>query len=308
MFNVEDKTFTVVPYTSLPQYAGSHVIFGSVRRASDGLKLNLPVPYIENDKLYGMVPLSSSVKNDPNALVKGVAHRGYSAEAPENTIPAFELAREKGYAYTECDVIFTSDGVPVILHDDTIDRTSNGTGNVADFTLAELKALDFGSWKSEAYAGVQIPTFDEFIKTCKRLSLRPYIELKPAMSASQIEQLVDIVKRYNMLDHSVWTSFNYANLTHVIATDPNADVCNATTSITPEYIQKLVDLKTGSNVVYAYPYYPLLTSEAVTQIRENGLSIAVWTVNEVSDVMNMADLGVDAILTDKLNISSLLES
>ena len=98
--------------------------------------------------------------------IKAVAHRGYSTEAPENTLPAFRLAKENGFDYVECDVVFTSDNVPVLLHDSSIDRTSNGEGKISSLTYEEVSQYDFGSWFSEEYAGVKIPTFDEFLKLC----------------------------------------------------------------------------------------------------------------------------------------------
>ena len=93
-----------------------------------------------------------SVCRDGN--VRSIAHRGLSAEAPENTLPAFRLAKEQGFSSVETDIRFTKDGVPVCLHDGSIDRTSNGSGEVADMTLEELRQYDFGAWKGEDFAAV----------------------------------------------------------------------------------------------------------------------------------------------------------
>ena len=100
---------------------------------------------------------------DYDKTVKAVAHRGYSSTAPENTLPAYKLAKQNGFNYVECDVSMTSDGVPMLLHDATINRTSNGSGTLSQMTYAEVREYDFGSWKSSAYAGTVIPTFEEFI-------------------------------------------------------------------------------------------------------------------------------------------------
>lgn len=131
--------------------------------------------------------------------VKAVNHRGYSAEAPENTLPAYVMSKKKGFTYVECDVSFTSDGVAVLLHDATINRTSNGTGNINSLTYAKVATYDFGAWFNEAnpdiaidYTGVKIPTFSEFIILCKRLGLHPYIELKSSGSYTQ-DQITQIV-------------------------------------------------------------------------------------------------------------------
>ena len=80
--------------------------------------------------------------------VMSINHRGYSAEAPENTLAAFRMSKEMGFDAVECDVRFTKDGVPVLLHDEKVDRTSNGKGKIGDLTLEQVRKLDFGSWKS----------------------------------------------------------------------------------------------------------------------------------------------------------------
>lgn len=92
---------------------------------------------------------------------------------------------------------FTSDGVPVCLHDSSIDRTSNGTRNIKDLTFNSVRGFDFGSWKSDKYTGEKIPSFEEFILLCKNIGLHPYIELKSSdnYSEQQIKNLVDIVKK-----------------------------------------------------------------------------------------------------------------
>lgn len=100
----------------------------------------------------------------PNPAIMKIAHRGTTIHGPENTLPAFETAIEKGMEYVEIDVRFTSDGVPVVIHDVTVDRTTNGVGKVSDFTLSELKELDAGSWFADEFVGTQIPTLEETLE------------------------------------------------------------------------------------------------------------------------------------------------
>jgi len=100
----------------------------------------------------------------PNPAIMKIAHRGTTIHGPENTLPAFETAIEKGMEYVEIDVRFTSDGVPVVIHDATVDRTTNGVGKVSDFTLSELKELDAGSWFADEFVGTQIPTLEETLE------------------------------------------------------------------------------------------------------------------------------------------------
>lgn len=132
-----------------------------------------------------LMALTMSSNYDIN--VKAINHRGYSTIAPENTLEAYRLSKQMGFNYVEADVSFTSDGVPVLLHDETIDRTSDGTGAIGSMTFEQVRAYDFGSWKSEDYAGAKIPSFEEFILLCRNLSLKPYIELKSSYeSAKQV--------------------------------------------------------------------------------------------------------------------------
>ena len=113
-----------------------------------------------------------------DATILSVNHRGYSTVAPENTLPAYKLSKRMGFNYVETDVSFTSDGVAMLLHDATIDRTSNGSGTLANMTYDEVRQYDFGSWKSSAYAGTVIPTLAEFLSLCKNIMLHPSHQAK----------------------------------------------------------------------------------------------------------------------------------
>ena len=156
--------------------------------------------------------------------VHSVNHRGYSSAAPENTIPAYIMSKEKGFVCVEADVAFTSDGVAVLLHDNTIDRTSHGSGRISALTFAEVSKYDFGSWKSATYTGTRIPTFAEFIAFCKNVGLHPYIELKNAATytAAQIRSLVEMVNNCGMRGNVSWISFTATYLGYVRDADPTA--------------------------------------------------------------------------------------
>lgn len=161
----------------------------------------------------------SSVSN-----ITVINHRGFNTVAPENTLKAFELSAKHGFKYVETDVLFTAPdnnnpiGVPVLLHDATINRTArnaDGTsisGNVyiADITYAEALTYDFGIWKGAEYAGTKIPTFEEFIKCCKRYGLHPYIELKNEKTYSQdeIDMILSIITAHGMKKHVSFISYD----------------------------------------------------------------------------------------------------
>ena len=106
-----------------------------------------------------------------------VAHRGASAEAPENTLAAFRLALQQGAPAVECDVHLSADGCPVVIHDETVDRTTNGKGAVVGLTRAALRGLDAGSWRGPRFAGEPIPTLEEALELCAGRA-RLFIEIK----------------------------------------------------------------------------------------------------------------------------------
>ncbi len=220
-----------------------------------------------------------------NSTVKSVNHRGYSTEAPENTLAAYRLSKKKGFRCVECDISFTSDGYAVLLHDNTVDRTSNGTGNIAEMTLEEVKALDFGSWKSEKYAGEQIPRFEEFIALCKRLDLHPYIELKTGTEA-QIKALVGVVNRHGMKGKVTWISFVSTFLSWIKAVDPKARLGFIVSSVTASTINTVTkSLQSGQNEVFIDCAYGEATAEAVQLCSDADIPLEVWTVNSESEIL-----------------------
>ena len=135
-------------------------------------------------------------------------HRGAYFNAPENTLSSMTYAKKLGYTHIEFDVQFTSDNVPIVIHDHTLDRTSNGSGKVSDFTLEQLKELDFGSWFNNLFAGETIPTLDEMVKHCKKLGLNMYVELKDVVNTKERVDLVyNIIRKNGMLSHTIFETY-----------------------------------------------------------------------------------------------------
>ncbi len=234
--------------------------------------------------------------------VDTVAHRGFSMLAPENTLESYRLAAKLGFTKAECDVCFTSDGVPVLLHDGTIDRTSNGSGNIANMTLAEARSYDYGSWMSKEFAGTQIPTFDEFIALCRKINIHPYIELKGAVSAERCKLMVDIVKKYGMLDDVTWISFDYTSLSGVVQADETARV--GMTYLNAGDLQRALQLRTGKNEVFVTKEYTTITDAIVEECLQEGVQILAWTINAPSDVLNLNPY-VKEVLSDWVNVGEL---
>ena len=218
-----------------------------------------------------------------NSTVKAVAHRGLSAYAPENTLSAYRLAAKHSFEYVECDISFTADDVPVLLHDNTINRTSNGTGYITKMTLAEARLYDFGSWFSNEYAGEKIPTAEEFIALCRRLSLHPYIEVKSGTEAN-IKGLVNIVRKYGMLRNVTWISFYADRLRYVKNADAYARLGYVVSSINADVVNTALELKTEVNDVFIDTG---TVNDSISLCIENGIPVECWTVDSEEAILSL---------------------
>lgn len=226
---------------------------------------------------------------DYDATVKSVNHRGYSTEAPENTLPAYILSKQKGFKYAETDVSFTSDGVAMLLHDATIDRTSNGSGTLANMTYEQVRQYDFGSWKNAKYAGTKIPTLDEFLALCKAIMLHPYIELKSngGYTQAQIEGVVEAVHAYGLKGKVTYISFSDVYLGYVRDYDDEARLGYLRSTPSTSDIVTCQGLKTTKNSVYCgMGYYGNgITQEICDAYAVAGIPIEAWTVDSASDML-----------------------
>lgn len=233
--------------------------------------------------------------------VHSVCHRGGDL-APENTLAAFELAKKQGYTYVETDIQFTKDGVPVLLHDRTIDRTSNGSGNVADYTYEELKKLDFGSWKDENYTGTIIPTFEEFLQLAAQLHLKPYVELKAGMDAEKVPELVKQVQRYGMEQDVTFISFDVQLLEKVAQQLPGVRLGYLVLKMGAEQINTAKKLGQYGGTVFLDCYYGILTSDWIETLKEEQIPVEVWTVNDESWIAQM-DPYISGITSDQCGVT-----
>lgn len=273
-----------------------------------------------NDTLYaeglnyiedGIVDLENKVF-DYDKTVHSIAHRGYSDTAPENTLPAFALAKKLGFKYAEADVAFTKDNVPVMIHDDTIDRTSNGSGTVGNLNYQDLLKYDFGSWKSSKYAGTKIPTFTEFILLCKNIGLHPYIEIKhnASYSKDQILQLVNVVRQCGMIGKITWITYKYEYLQYIIEADETARVGflfgrSGDYSITDELITKLKNLRTDKNVSFLPIKNSLVTTDGISKCIAENIPMEVWTVDTENEMLNLNPY-ISGVISNKLSFGKVL--
>lgn len=263
--------------------------------------------YIEN----GIVDLETEMF-DYDRTVNSIAHRGYSDLAPENTLPAFALAKKLGFKYAEADVAFTKDSVPVMIHDDTIDRTSNGSGTVGNLNYQDLLKYDFGSWKNSKYTGTKIPTFTEFILLCKNIGLHPYIEIKhnASYSKDQILQLVNIVRQCGMIGKITWITYKYEYLQYIIEADDTARVGflfgrTGDYSINDELVTKLINLRTGKNISFLPIKNSLVTTDGISKCIAENIPIEVWTVDTENEILALNPY-ISGVISNKLSFGEVL--
>ena len=220
------------------------------------------------------------------------SHRGCSSAAPENTLPAFQLAIDHGSDRAELDVQMTKDGVVMVTHDTSLRRCTGRNANIYDLTYDEVRKLDAGRWFSTKYAGTKIPTLEEVLDLCKG-KIQLNIEIKPNAATPELEaETVRIIHEKGFEKDCIITSQSYETLCKVKELDPE---------IPTGYILAL-----GVGSYYDLPAADLFSVEAtfitsgmVQQIHKRGKTIAAWTVNREEDASNMLSLGVDDIITDK---------
>ncbi len=254
---------------------------------------------IVNDKTWSSSKITSEITSSlvgmfgnnyefNDITVHSINHRGANDYAPENTMSAFRISKELGFTIVECDVDFTADNVPVVIHDSTVDRTSNGTGEVHSFTFEAIRQLDFGSWKSSIFAGEKIPSFEEFILGCRKLGLHPYIEIKTRdyIDNELVKKLVDIVKVYGMERKVTWISFGLDKLQYVVNNDKQARVGFIDETFSGDFISRIKTIDTGFNEAFFDINLSLVTDEKVNICKENGYKIEVWTVDSADQIIN----------------------
>ncbi|MFC7686183.1 glycerophosphodiester phosphodiesterase [Ureibacillus sp. GCM10028918] len=225
------------------------------------------------------------------------AHRGYSAKYPENTLAAFQAAANLPIDGVEFDVHLTKDGQVVVIHDESINRTSNGVGYVKDMTLQELREFDYGSWFSEEFVGLEIPTLEEVLNVYRGTDLRVNIELKSDIFAyAGIEELVlQVVEALGMMDQVVISSFDHEAVARIARLSPNVE--NAAL-----FVNAILDVANYQEKLPAKALHVSLPSAFRGPVREaieKGSVVRVWTVNEVEHAALLVDTGVNAIFTDE---------
>jgi glycerophosphoryl diester phosphodiesterase len=229
-----------------------------------------------------------------------IAHRGFKKNYPENTLVAFQAAMDAGAQMIELDVTLTRDRKPVVIHDATLDRTSNGHGPVKEYTMEELKQFDAGSWFHSDFANQRLPELGEVLELVNGRVITN-IEIKanayePHHPPDAIEtQVVELVKQKKMQDAVLLSSFNMDILAQIATMkNPPTIALISEKAVTSRIVERCKRLKIFS----WHPHYRVLTAKQVKLIRSAGLRIFPYGVDTFEDFVKMIDMKVDGVITD----------
>jgi len=233
-----------------------------------------------------------------------IAHRGANLEAPENTLPAFQIALDHGVHGFENDVHITADGVLVVIHDDTIDRTSTGTGLVCEMTYDELMQYDYGSWFSPEFAGTKIPTLREFFALCHGLPLiNVEIKEEPNGSKEAAPAVVKLAKECGVFDNLLVSSFDMEMLQACLAEDPATRVAFLYAMDNPTACEEIADCPVTYakkyNLTAFHPFVTLCNGDFIEECRAANIMVNPWTVNQEHAITALRNWGAHAVITDE---------
>jgi glycerophosphoryl diester phosphodiesterase len=229
-------------------------------------------------------------------MTKNIAHRGFSGTYPENTLLAFQKALEIGSDGIEFDVHLTKDGIPVIHHDELLDRTTNGVGLIGDFTFNELRPLDAAARFHGFFEIQRLPSLREYFELVNGTKILSNIELKTGViHYPSIEQKVlDIIDEFNCREDVIVSSFNHYSIAKFknLAPDVKIGVLEESWLINPGVYTKAL----GAECYH--PEYHSLNQKTIDDLRNNNIEIYTWTINDEDDMRAAIAKGLDGIITN----------
>lgn len=247
----------------------------------------------------------------PLKLPRVIGHRGAAAYAPENTIEGIHTAADIGVEWVELDVKITKDDVPILFHDDTLDRTTNGSGLVAELTYEELRQYECGSWYGESFTGIKIPTLEEAVDALIERGLGLNLEIKPCPGREKetAEAALDILSQiWDDHDNLLISSFQHVSLEAAmdVAQDwsrglllaPENDEETGAAVINPNWR----DLAEYLNVKTVNIAQSIADRETIEDIIDADLHPLVFTVNDPMDARVLQSWGVDCVFSDEPDV------
>ncbi len=265
--------------------------------------------------LFTLTIMLSCTKNGGNKVERNnkksdatnielIAHRGGAKLAPENTLAAFKNAIKIGVDMIEIDVHLTKDGKVVVIHDEKIDRTTDGKGTVKNMTFEEIRKYDAGNWFSEKFKGEKIPTLDEVMETLNGkvkllIEIKDGDELYPGLE----KKVVDTIHKFNANDWVIVQSFNENSVLRVKKMDPSLITFYLLgRNFNDFYSNVAEEVNKGNTIIKKYDgialLYSLLDSDKVKVFHKAGFKIFTWTVDKPEDMKKIIAMNVDGIITN----------
>ena len=231
-----------------------------------------------------------------------IAHRGFSAIAPENTLAAFEVAIARGAHSIEFDIQLSADSVPVIFHDAILDRITGISGKVRDKNLSELQTLDAGKWFGDEFSGQKIPTLDAALAILRKVDKFLYFDVKPhcEWSDSEVADFVKTLQDSGIQSKCVITSFNDGFLEQVRQISDDLAIGHIVANLEAYKSQLAQAVAKGDNAISTLYRVLLDNPGLIAESRSQGVDIVAWTVDDREDLQKLLDLGITRIVTNCL--------
>lgn len=248
-----------------------------------------------------------AIANEKQKDILNVSHRGASGYAPEHTLVSYEMGEKLKGDYIEIDLQMTKDGQLIAMHDETLDRTTNGTGLVKDYTLAQIKELDAGSWFNEkypqyaqtSYEGLTVPTLEEVFQEFGK-NENYYIETKsPEVYPGMEEELLRLVEKYEINKKKLLVqSFSAESLLKMNVLDPSVNLVQLLSYKTHAVITDAEIATIKKYAIGVGPNHTYLNKEYVQKVVNSGLEIHPYTVNAKETMKKLIDWGVTGMFTN----------
>ncbi len=248
------------------------------------------------ERIFPTIGINLSVSALTDKTVNLTAHRGLSNVAPENSAPALVEAGKAGYYAAEFDIAPTKDGVWILMHDDTVDRMTDGEGNVSEFTYAEIMELKIDAGNgTENYPDLKIATLEEALDICEEYSMRAMIEVKGG-NPEDMAALLEIVKSKNLKKEPLIIDFNSERLEALRNADSDFELWYLVSKIGDESI----DFAEENNTAIAFNHKKIANLFKIDDVRNRGITCAAWTVDRLPAMDILCALGVEYITTNRI--------
>ncbi|MEC0239130.1 glycerophosphodiester phosphodiesterase family protein [Paenibacillus dokdonensis] len=223
-----------------------------------------------------------------------VAHRGFSGKAPENTMAAFRMAITEPFVqWMEIDTQLTADGIPVVIHDFSLDRTTNGSGKVKDHTWQQIHRLDAGSWKSRDFLGERVPSLEEVLRlSCGRVRLNIELKTSGNMYPGLEKAVIDRVASYHMEQDVVLTSFDSGALVKVKQINPDIKTGLIIDARPKDLVERLQSLQCS----FLSIGHPNLDHDLAEKLKAAGITVMGWTVDDARRMKRLADISPEILI------------